>query len=312
MRRLLAIALVSAALLFVPALPSFAAETLTEYLERAASAEYHAQQIVSCSTPDGSRDAVVEILQADGVLVAAPAVRDDDTLETGGGSMRMGDESVVTGDIDGAVDLDDHYTIDFTRSVAVAGRPAEQVTLRAEEGVVRAVLSFDEASGVLVQSTLLNADGSVWCDMRLVDLEQVSSDVTDGEATTTADLDPVDAPDDPRLPAVAGGIDRVDVYRWEEKGTVAYYSDGLLSFTVLASPRSLQLTAPDAVTVEVDGGRLTRWYGPGSVALSWESEEGGIAVFGDVPLDIQDRIVEDLPDPHDPGVFGRLWRNLFD
>lgn len=254
---------------------------------------------------------MVEIAQTDGVLVAAPIVGGGQRVELGSGSVKSDDGSGLKVGSDRIVDPDDHYAVDLDRRVTVAGRSADQVTLRSPTGFVRARLSFDDASGVLVRSTVLNADGSIWCDMRLADLEQVAGAVEDTSGPATG-LDAVEPPDDPRLPESAGGIDRIDVYRWKGRGTVGYYSDGLLSFTILASPDPLKLTAPDAVALDVDDGTVIRWYGPGSVALSWESESGGIAVFGDVPLDVQDQIRSDLPEPRASGVLRRLWRNFFD
>jgi hypothetical protein len=303
-------AVVTAGLSIIPALPSVAQESLSAYLDRAGSAEYRAEQIVSCSTPDGPRDSVVDIVQADGLLVAGPATGEGETVEVGAGTLKAEGSGIAVGP-DGGADLDDHYTIGSTRSVVVSGRNAEEVAVVGSTGITRARLSFDVDSGALVQSTVMNADGSVWCDMHLVDVE--TGPITlDGVDLPSTALDGITPPSDPRLPEVAAGMDRLDVYEWPDRGIVGYYSDGLLSFTVLASPRPLVLTAPDTVTIESGNGTVTRWHGPGSVALSWESSEGGIAVFGDVPMDVQDRILSDLPAAHSPNVLSRLWRNLFD
>lgn len=301
-------------LLTVPALPAFAAETLSDYLERAAEAEYVAQQIVSCSTPDGSRDSVSEISHTEGKLRARPAVGDGEYVELGLGRVVKSDGGGLATQSLKSVDPSDVYRIRSVRTTVIDGRDADVLTIEGRHENVRAELSFDVESGALVEATMFNRDGSVWCEMQLAELDIGTLDIarSAGAADQQADLEPVASANDVRLPLSVAGLERLDLYDWEGNGTIGYYSDGLFSFTILASPRPVDLDGSDVVVVDDEEGVYDRWFGAGTVAYSWESREGGVAIFGDVPLDIQARLLDDLPAPREPGVFQRFWRNLFD
>ncbi|HSO49614.1 MAG TPA: hypothetical protein VLS86_03630, partial [Acidimicrobiia bacterium] len=54
-----------------------------------------------------------------------------------------------------------------------------------------------------------------------------------------------------------------------------------------------------------------RSFSPGQVAMAWETLAGGMALVGDLPPDMHEGVLAGLPAPEDPGLFRRLWRNLF-
>ncbi len=310
-RRLVTAASVVGMGVLLGATSAWAEEPLTPYLERAAAAEYTAQQIVSCSTPDGPRDSVVQIAHANGVLVAGPSVGEGTSIEMGGGAVASSDAGGVALGLGASAASRLRYEIGSSTVGVMAGRDVEVVSVVDEEGVQRAEMSFDMATGALLRTLVYNADGSVWCEMSLVEFEPGESGV-EGMSERPSDLEVVPAPDDPRLPATAAGVERLDVYVWSDNGVVGYYSDGLFSFTILASPRPVSLTGPGVAEVDVGAGSYARWFGPGTAAYSWYSADGGVAVFGDLPLDLQARVLSDLPQPQAEGMFSRLWRRLFD
>ncbi|MDR9451298.1 MAG: hypothetical protein RI637_08790, partial [Acidimicrobiia bacterium] len=114
------------------------------------------------------------------------------------------------------------------------------------------------------------------------------------------------------LPALVGGFDRQDVYRGPEDSMVAYYSDGVFSFTVIASRKAVKIAElADVPLIEVGGERYQRHFDPGQVVYAWESKLGGYALVGDLPLDLQEVVLSGLPRPGRPGFFARLWRSWF-
>ena len=64
MRRVVVLVL---ALVLLPASAAAAAE-LDELLDESRDASFRAEQVITCSTPDGVRDAVIELNQSGGVL----------------------------------------------------------------------------------------------------------------------------------------------------------------------------------------------------------------------------------------------------
>lgn len=63
--------------------------------------------------------------------------------------------------------------------------------------------------------------------------------------------------------------------------------------------------------MERGAGIYARWFGAGQAMYVWESEQGGMALYGDLPADLQTAVLDELPAPHNVGMLGRLWRNLF-
>jgi hypothetical protein len=111
----------------VPVQVALGAE-LDELLTRSQEASYAAEQTISCSTPDGVRDAVVRITQADGDMTISSSVTDDVEVAAGAGSwsLRRGDGLVV----EAAVDVGEKenseplYTVEEQRAVEYLGRAA--------------------------------------------------------------------------------------------------------------------------------------------------------------------------------------------
>lgn len=310
MRRSVVLA-VTAAVLWT-ALPA-AAEDLGSYLERSARAEFTGEQVITCDTPDGVRDAVVEVAQADGTLAVRSTIGDGPAVRAGSGVLAVVDED---GRLDGAklervgaVPVD-RYRGEPVGVLELLGRSAEEVSVHDPAGSERARMAFDVVTGALLRSEVLNGDGSVYCRSRLVEFTAGAS-VTAVPAEEVRRLEPVEDVDGGVMPGELGGFDRVDAYAWGEEGVLAYYSDGFFSFTLLHTPGPVRLDAAGAVTVPAGRGSYTRWFGPGHVLYAWETALGGLALFGDLPLDLQDTVLDELPPPQDSGLLTRWWRRLF-
>lgn len=290
------------------------ADELEPFVERSANAEFTGQQVVSCDTPDGTRTVVIDLVQAGGVTVARNAVGGDTRVRVAGGSF-----SVVTDDgISGtSAPLTEsaptgRYRVTRVENATMLGRQAQRLTVSDADGLTRATMTVDLETGALLAARIRNADGSVYCAVRMVEFdEEAPATIEDLPAEAQRQMETVGAPDDARLPEGVAGFSRLETYSWDRGGVIAYYSDGLFSFALLATDRAVVLDDTAARAVQVDGGEYVRWFGAGQAIYVWETAEGGLAMYGDLPLDLQDEVLGALPEPARFGVLARWWRNLF-
>lgn len=293
-------------------LPATAAwgTNLDELLVRGQEATYSAEQTISCSTPDGVRDAVVRITQQGGELHVSASVTDDVEVAAGSGtwSMRRGDGVVAQATVGaaGKGTTEPLYTVAEERAVEYLGRAAMSYLL-IRDGQPRGELTFDDQTGALVEAVTFTVDGEIYCERRFISL--------DTEVTTTADVkkstqeaSPVSAVE-ANLPDDVGGFQLLDQYEDEDGIRFAYYSDGFFSFAVFETPNAVEL--PEAQAVEFEGGTYLRVFTAGQVTYVWETEAGGMALVGDLPPDMHEEVLSAMPHPHDPGFFRRWWRSWF-
>ncbi len=312
-RRGLVIAIAVVAILLGAPLAA-SAEDLEPFVERSAQADFTGQQVVSCDTPDGTRSVVIDLVQADGVTVARNAVGGDTRVRVAGGSF-----SVVTDDgISGtSASLSQpapvgSYRVTRVENATMLGRQAQRLIVSDADGLTRATMTFDLETGALLAARIRNADGSVYCAVRMVEFDDQAPNVADDlPAEAQRRMETVGAPDDARLPEDLAGFSRLETYAWDRGGVLAYYSDGLFSFALLATDRAVVLDDSGARAVQVDGGEYVRWFGAGQAIYVWETADGGLAMYGDLPLDLQDQVLDALPEPARFGILARWWRNLF-
>ncbi len=297
--------------------PVITAADLSDYLERSATAEFQGDQIVTCSTPDGVRDAVLQIVGRDGALVVTSPVGDGRSLSAGAGSLAVAgpDGSVRSTQVVSATDGPGpaRYAIAAAIPGTYLGRIVETVVVE-RDGEPRARMTFDVETGALLRSVVFQADERVYCDARMVTFDPSAPEVlapgSDPDAVhvleSTQDFDLRALPDE------VEGFVRLDQYRYDDSSVLAYYSDGFFSFTLLHSRRPVRLETSEALTrVDAGGGFYERIYGPGTALYVWESQLGGLAMFGDLPPDLQERVMAGLPEPGQPSFFIRWWRRLF-
>jgi hypothetical protein len=314
MRRSLIIAVFTVVALVGQAVPAFAAD-LGAYLERAAASEYSGEVFVVCDTPDGTVAQFVEVTRSDGELWVRTSGRESVSAD-GELYQRDADGNVQAIRIDSSADwqLSDKYTAVDAGRARELERPVQVVTVL-EGDVERVTLRFDDATGALLRSEVRNGDRTLYCSSSFVSFSEEPQSVDESvrqatpEAVEVADFSDID---EEALPARVGGFQRLDVYQGPENSTVAYYSDGVFSFTVIASRRTV--TVPeleDAPIAEVAGKKYQRLFQPGQVVYAWESPVGGYALIGNLPIDLQETVLGDLPRPGRPGFFVRLWRSWF-
>jgi hypothetical protein len=195
----------------IPATGAFGSE-LDELLERSHDATYAAEQIISCSTPDGVRDAVVRVTQRETELRVSSSVTDDVEVAAGAGtwSMRSGGSLVVEAAVEGGKDKTEPlYSVEEERSVGYLGRAAMSYLL-IRDGEPRAELVFDDETGALVEVVTFTLDGEVYCERRFVSLE---TDI--GPSGTVPPRDGSYAPvavETSNLPEEVSGFERLEQY----------------------------------------------------------------------------------------------------
>jgi len=305
MRRLVALV---TALVLLPASTVFAAE-LDELLDESREASYSAEQVITCSTPDGVHDAVIELSQSSGELHVGAPVAPGVELAAGSGGWTLVREGAVvsSANVEGTGDVPEpRYGVDDGADTEYLGRDAIRYEM-AGDGVVRAELVFDAEIGALLRVVTFNADGSVYCERRFITFDPEAPPPS--EEDTTEVIRSAEGGVDSDLPNTLAGFERLDVYEDEAGFVFAYYSDGFFSFAVFQIPSLLSIDTGSLVTL---ADRVyTRSFSPGQVTFAWETRGGGMAMVGDLPPDMHEEVLAGLPAPQDPGLFRRLWRSLF-
>lgn len=308
MRRLVALVL---ALTLIPATVA-AATDLDELLEQSQNASYIADLTISCSTPDGVRDAVVRIAQSEGQIRVGSTVDEDIEVRAGSGGWTLSRSGgvVTAATVDSSEEQPEPlYVVEDRGAARVLGRDAMAYRLIRDD-VLRAELVFDDESGALMLATTFSEDGTTYCQRRFISIDtdapprlRLFEPAADAELLTSS-------PDiDTELPETVFGFDRLDLYEDEDGFTFAYYSDGFFSFAVFETPTKVDL--PDGLTVEFGKAVYTRSFTAGQATYAWETREGGMALIGDLPPDMHETVLAALPEPYGAGWLGRLWRRLF-
>lgn len=303
MRRLLVLV---SLLSLVPVLPASASE-LDELLEKSGEAAYTAEQAISCSTPDGPRDAIVRIAQdgeqlrfgsaaGEGVEVLAGA--GGWSVSSGGGVISSASVASAGGPVA------PKYQVERVGPIVFLDREAMRYRLE-RDGVMRAELIFDLETGALFGSTSFDADGTPYCRRQFVSFDPGAPELAGLEVAT--EVQPVDSGSG--LPETVAGFQRLDQYRDENGIRFTYFSDGFFSFAVFEARANAAL--PGGVEATVGDAVYHRASSPGQVTYVWETGSGVMAMVGDMPFDLQEAVLAELPPPADPGLLRRMWRTLF-
>ncbi len=306
MRRLSTLVL---AILVVPATSAGATE-LDELLEQSREAAYSAEQAISCSTPDGVRDAVVRIEQSGGEMTVASAVGDDVEVKSGDGGWilsRHGGVVSSTSVKGKEAAVEPLYVVEDLGEKIALGREAMAYRL-VRDGVIRAELVFDDDTGAMVATTTYTEDGETYCQRRFISFDPTDPGLVTVETSAVEELEIAPVVDS-RLPEEIVGFERLDLYEDPLGFRFAYYSDGFFSFAVFETPTMVRLD--DGGSVDLGGFRYGRSFAPGQATYAWEASSGGMALVGDLPPDLHDEVLASLPKPETPNFFRRIWRTLF-
>jgi hypothetical protein len=305
MRRLV----VTVALLMILPPSAALAVDLDELLEESRSAAYSAEQLISCTTPDGIRDALIELEQQGG------EVRYGGKSETGpqvwsgfGGWVVQSDGSVVesAATADQPDDVGEPtYVVEERDETSYLGRASTRYALL-DGDLARAELVVDNETGVLMSVTTFDSDGNPYCERRFVSYDPQAPDWTSIESGASQELAVSTTSD---MPSELSGFTLLDSYVDDAGLTFGYYSDGFFSFAVFES--TVEIVLDGGVEYVIDGRVYQREFTPGQVTYTWPVQGGGMALIGDLPPDMHDAALNGLPGPYDAGFFRRLWRSLF-
>ena len=304
MRKLVAL---TVGLVMIPA--SAMASDLEELLERGHEASYSAEQIITCSNPDGIADAVVRLSQSGGDLHVAAPVSSDVEITTGyGGWVLSQAGSVVSStELDSSEDpADPRYTVDDGTPAAFLGRRATQFEMR-DGDTLRARLIFDNETGALLKALTFVGDGEVYCERRFIAFNPTPPTIEMVEVDSDNRLLRSDV--ETELPEDLAGFSRLDVYSDEDGFAFGYYSDWFFSFAIFETPSVVALD--EASQFQIDHGVYRVSYSPGQVIYVWETLSGGLAMIGDLPPDMHEAVLTGLPAPERRGWLGNVWKSLF-
>lgn len=306
MRRLVAFV---ALLLLLPPSAALAVD-LDELLEESRSASYSAEQLISCTTPEGIRDALIELEQQGGEVRYGGKSESGPQVWSGfGGWVVQSDGSVVESaavTADQPEDVEEPtYVVEEREGLSYLGRDSTRYALL-DGDLSRAELVVDNETGVLLSVTTFDSDGEPYCERRFVSYDPQSPDWTEIESGSSDELAVTTTSD---LPSELSGFTLLDSYVDEAGLTFGYYSDGFFSFAVFES--TVDIVLDGGVEYLVDGRVYQREFTPGQVTYTWPVQGGGMALIGDLPPDMHEAALNGLPAPYDAGFFHRLWRSLF-
>lgn len=305
MRRV--IALVTALLL----LPQVAmAADLDRLLEDSREASYSAEQLISCDTPDGARDAVIELQQRGGEVRYGGKSGSGPEVWSGYGNWVVEAEgSVVEGAVVSGANTEQEeagvYIVTDGESTSYLGRDSTRYSLL-DGDLSRAELVVDNETGVLMSITTFDAEGRPYCERRFISYDPTEPEWPAPEGGATEELTAVT---DSSLPETLGDFERLDVYVDAAGLNFGYYSDGFFSFAVFES--AIEIVLEGGSPHRIGKSEYQREFTPGQVTYTWPVDHGGMALIGDLPPDMHEAVLAGLPAPYDAGFFKRLWRSLF-
>lgn len=283
-----------------------------DYLERSAEAEFTGEQIVSCDTPDGDRSSIFNLAQTDGTVVAWDRGEESSMVGVAPGrTVTVTGDAVETAVVEGSALVEaDRYTAEEGPTSTYLGREVTEVSL-VRDGTERVRLTIDSESSAVLRTVTFTADGDSYCDRRLLSFEEdlggVPQLALDAAPEPSTPID--EAPDE--LAETVDGFVLVDTYELEE-GTLSYYSDGFFSAGVALTDRPVSVgEGEEVVEFELENGTYERVYAAGSVTVTWEADPGNVVLMGDLPPDLVDSFLQELPAPRQSGFFDRIWSRLF-
>lgn len=297
------------ATLLVAALPAGAAAgDLAGYFERAADAEFSGDQVLACNTPVGLRDSAAHIAQKNRILYISAGVEGAPAISAGAGMLAVTGPagSATAVQIAAATEPPVGYQIGTTKQVTYLARSADELTLTTA-GKARVRLTFDQETGALLRSETLNADLSVYCTTSMTSFVPGTPRVPTGTSGEVRKLEKDTEFPAEVFPVKVGSFRRLDVYGWDNDGEMGYYSDGFFAFALYHVPGRFSVSdIPDARTWTGELGKYSRWFRPGTVTVVWDTNHGGLALHGDLPVDIQMTVLAALPAPGRPSFFDRI------
>ena len=266
-----------------------------EYLADDVRARYRARQIMACRDDTTFVDNTVDVTRLGNVTVMSDPLAHWTVLAGGSVSTGPSEGPIETVTVTGPPPRMGAYSVTGETRDEFRGRDTDIVTL-GRDGVDRANLWIDVETSAIVHRELLTADGTVACVAELVEFEPIEDRI---QASMPFDIravvtESVYSPVASDLPSTLAGLELVAAYPIDG-GEVGVFGDGLFAFAV----------------VRVDGAHPQPGLSETSPAVVWEAAGESWAVVGQLPQDLLERVIGDLPPAEKPNPFVDGWRILF-
>lgn len=278
-------------------------------LDRGKAAAYSAEQVITCSTPDGVKDAVVHIAQNGNELRLTSNAADGLEVSVEPGDWTMSREGAVVDSTEVETSdqaADPKYLLDEGQAAVFLGRKATIYEM-SDGDLLRAQLIFDDMTGAMMRAVTYTDEGEVYCERRFISFDPTPPDLPEDLAGEPDHLDATEV--ETSLPDDLAGFSLLDLYSDPQGFVFGYYSDGFFSFAVFETPTLVVLD--DSTRMSLDTGSYERAFTPGMVTFAWETSVGAMALIGDPPPDMHEEILGELPPSVQRGWFERLWASLF-
>lgn len=303
-RALVVVGVVST-LIALPASPASAADALEDYLSEADDAEYSGRRMVMTSWEGMSEVGVYDVTHTGDVTLL-------DAGQTQVSSGKVAGENTAIAVLDWSrIPLADRYTVVEVGSVKRLGRSAQAIDVY-ENDTLRAAIVFDDATGAPMLTQMYDGAGDLYRYSTMLEFDDQPNLVYADIGTTGREYDVMLPVGDAPLPSSVSGYTRTDAYQGADDWLQTFYSDGLFSFSVFEAEGAITLNQfSDAGTFEVDGVDYALLVRPAEVWVTWRTSDATFVLVGDLPPDHLEQVLEELPDPEQPGFLRRVWRGLF-
>jgi|GEM_PF-5422333 hypothetical protein len=288
-------ALLAGLLVMVMGLPASAGE-LEDHLEERARLSLRGEQLISCSTAEGVDTALLQVAMADGSTLSWAAADDEKATP-------------VPVPVPGLWELADRYRVTLADEVEYLGAPTDLFVI-AEGDVKRVELLFDQETSVMVSLTTFQPDGTEICQARMLSWElDRSVALASAEESGGSELLPLT--DFNSIPHQIAGFD-LTASGETESYLVGRYADGIFTFTLTVFDDIVEFTELNDPQVE-DIGRnqyLVDAQSFGRTVYHWTVGNDTYLVVGDLPSDLAEEVLKELPAPRALGFWERI-RSIF-
>lgn len=204
----------------------------------------------------------------------------------------------------------DRYTVGEVTNITHMGRSCSRIEIM-EGDHQRATLIVDERSGAVLYSETYNLEGRIFRTTALSDFKPYRV-YSEPEDMTSVPMQVIMHSDSDVLPDELAGYEMVDVFPGPGGSEQGFYSDGLFGFSLFSISKRTPIEGfEDAAIFVTPNGTYDMIPTAQDVRLRWKDKHRSFVLVGDVPPDHVSAILDELPEPHERGMFSGLWHKLF-
>lgn len=280
------------------------ADDLDDYLEKAAKADYAGRRVVVTMWNGANEAAIGDVEHAGGMMMVKEG---DHEVMIGGGKVGGSGLHGVTFSSWSAEGTGAKYTTSEAVTVTRLGRSARSVTIF-EGDVKRATIVFDAVTWAPLNTEIYDDQGRLFRLSTFTEFGPVSGRAYAALREQASDAyEVVPQQSGSTLPKQAAGYARLDTYLDSDGISHAFYGDGLFSFSVFEIPADrAQSGLEGATALEVGDARYLVVVEPAEIWVSWQREEVGFMLVGDLPPDHLVDVLAELPAPKGRSLFDKI------